>query len=198
MRFPVVVSIFIGLSCLHFKLFAQEVIRDYDGNKYKTVMIGEQLWMAENLKSIHDARGEKIKRVCYHLIQENCEIYGGLYAWNDLKIDEKNGSLQGICPDSWHIPTDEDWAMLIEKMGGADSAAYRLSRETPEFNIQYGGNYHSRLRNYNYLEANSYYWTANSYSTTAAFIWMIGKNNLNANRSSVPKVYGMSVRCIKD
>ncbi len=198
MRIPGLFFFVLGFICFHGQLASQDIVTDFDGNKYATALFGDQLWMAENLKSIHDARGEKIKRVCYHLIQENCEIYGGLYTWEELRVDEKNDSLQGICPDGWHIPTDEEWGILIESMGGADSAAYRLSRETPEFNIQYGGNYHSRLRNYNYLETNSYYWTANSFSKTAAFIWMIGKNNLNANRSSVPKVYGMSVRCIKD
>ncbi len=194
---PLLLSIItIGFASI---LVGQEILIDFDGNEYKTILIGERLWMAENLRSIHDANGEKIKRVCYGQISENCDTSGGMYAWDDLKIDEKNNELQGICPDEWHIPTDEEWADFIEGIGGADSAAYKLNKGLiNNFKIQYGGNYHKRLRNYNYLGDIAYYWTSTSFSSTAAFIWMIGKKNINANRTSIPKLYCISVRCIKD
>jgi uncharacterized protein (TIGR02145 family) len=177
---------------------AQEVITDYDGNKYATRQIGEQVWMMENLNSIHDANGNKIKRVCYELIRENCDKYGGLYAWDELRVDESNDSLQGICPDGWHIPEDTEWTILIDNLGGADSAAYMIKMDTTLFNIQYAGNYHYRLKNYNYQGSIAYFWTASSFSTTAAWMRMIGRKNVNVNRSTVPKTYCLSVRCIKD
>ena len=177
---------------------AQETITDYDGNIYSIKQIGEQVWMMENLNSIHDSKGRKIKRVCYDLIRENCDEYGGLYAWEDLKVNEKEDSLQGICPQGWHIPNDDEWSLLIDNLGGVDSAAYSLGKDSSLFNIQYGGNYHNRLRNYNYLNSIAYYWTASSFSTTAAWMRMIGRNNVNVNRSTVPKTYCLSVRCVKD
>jgi uncharacterized protein (TIGR02145 family) len=174
----------------------QGILQDNDGFKYRTRKIGNDIWMIDNLKSTHDVHGNKIKRVCYGLIRENCEKYGGLYAWDELKI--KGDSLQGICPDGWHVPTDDEWTALIETLGGNDSAAYLLRNDTVIFNIQYGGNYHYRLRNYNYLDKIAYYWTSSSFSPTAAWMRMIGRNNLNTNRSTVPKVYCLSVRCVKN
>ncbi len=178
---------------------AQEVIRDYDGYEYKTVKMGSQQWMAENLKSYHDSYGNKIKRVCYKLINENCDKYGGLYSWNYLNIPVENDTLKDICPVGWHIPDEADWDSLIEYLGGADSAALKLKDGSyPEFNLQYGGNYHYRLKNYNYLDNIAYYWSSCSFSKTAAWIRMIGRKNVNSNRSTVPKVYCLSVRCVKD
>jgi len=179
-------------------LSAQGVVRDFDGNEYKTVKIKDQTWMAENLRSIHDAQGKKIKRYCYLLIRENCEKYGGLYSWNELQVNVQEDSLQGICPNGWHIPSDKEWSILIQNLGGADSAAYILNQDTAIFGIQFGGNYHYRLKNYNYLNDIAYYWTSTPFSRTASWMRMIGRLNFNSNRSTVPNVYGLSVRCIKD
>ena len=155
--------------------------------------------MAENLKSEHDASGKKINRVCYRRQSEYCNEYGGLYAWNDLNVDEFKGDLQGICPDGWHVPSDEEFAQMIEAVGGADSAALKLKNaEEIDFNFQYGGNYHIRLENYNYLDKIAYYWTSSCFSKTASWMRMFGKNYVNSNRSTVPNLYALSVRCIKD
>lgn len=176
---------------------SQEELKDYDGNIYKIVGIGEQVWMAENLKSTHDARGNELKRVCYRGLVANCDTFGGLYSWNELSIRHGVEKCQGICPHGWHVPTDDEWQELIETLGGADSAAVAI-RSFPDFNIQFGGNYHSRLHNYNYKDEIAYFWTATSFSHTAAWIRMIGRRNVNTNRSTVPKVYCLSVRCVKD
>jgi uncharacterized protein (TIGR02145 family) len=176
----------------------QDLISDYDGNQYAVKKIGNQVWMMENLKSIHDAKGRKVKRVCYDLIRENCDEYGGLYSWDELRVDEDKDSLQGICPHGWHVPSDAEWTVLIENLGGADSAAYLIKMDTTLFNIQYAGNYHKRLKNYNYKGSIAYFWSANSFSMTAAWMRMIGRNNVNVNRSTVPKTYCLSVRCVKD
>jgi uncharacterized protein (TIGR02145 family) len=195
-----IVVLLIGLLSFLSPAFSQDTVSDYDGNSYKTVMIGDQIWMAENLKSEHDAAGEVIRRVCYKWNPENCQDFGGLYAWIHLKVNESGeGDMQGICPNDWHIPSDEEFAVLIDAVGGADSAALILQQaDRVDFNMQYGGNYHSRLENFNYRDKIAYYWTSTNFSSTAAWMIMIGRNYVNSNRSTIPIVYGLSVRCVKD
>lgn len=193
------IFLFSFMHILCFQCIPQEILLDYNGFEYQTVRIGMQVWMAENLRSTHDARGNKINRICHHHKQENCINHGALYAWDDLNIKAGDSSLQGICPDGWHIPSDKEWQTLIDEIGGADSASYKLNKEMIEgFSLQHGGNYHSRLENFNFLGKNDYFWTAMGYSSTAAWIWMFAYHHLNANRSTVPKVYCLSVRCVKD
>jgi uncharacterized protein (TIGR02145 family) len=91
-----------------------------DGKKYKTVKIGELVWMAENLN--YNASGSK----CYDNKVSNCEKYGRLYNWAtamgiDKEFNEKkwNGSdvkHQGVCPKGWHIPRLE-WSDLEKAIG---------------------------------------------------------------------------------
>ncbi|MDR1811960.1 MAG: fibrobacter succinogenes major paralogous domain-containing protein, partial [Candidatus Fibromonas sp.] len=74
-----------------------------DGKTYKTVKIGSQTWMAENLN--YDAKGSK----CYGNKPENCAKYGRLYNWATAK---------NACPSGWHLPSDEEWRGLVDFVGG--------------------------------------------------------------------------------
>jgi len=91
------------------------IIDSRDGQEYKTVVIGSQTWMAENLN--FDA-GEG--SYCYSDIVENCDTYGRLYEWEVLIDGELRGSplfpsgIQGLCPDGWHVPSSAEWDTLTE------------------------------------------------------------------------------------
>ncbi|MDR0515573.1 MAG: hypothetical protein LBH25_00840 [Fibromonadaceae bacterium] len=82
-----------------------------DKKEYKTVKIGKQIWMAENLN--YAAEGS----VCYDKDQANCEKYGRLYNWKTA-MDGKAGSdkepsgVQGVCPKGWHLPSNKEWDKL--------------------------------------------------------------------------------------
>lgn len=93
-------------------------VTDIDGNKYVTVIIGNQEWMAENLRVTRDANGNDITRICYNNNQINCELYGGLYTWHTVMNGQNSSSnnpsgVQGICPVGWHVPSDAEWMELI-------------------------------------------------------------------------------------
>lgn len=97
----------------------------YDGQTYHTVLIGNQCWMKENLNAgimISDEQvpldNGVIEKWCYDDDPVNCSVYGGLYRWDEIMdYDTVEGS-GGICPDGWHIPTDEE-IMILE--GTVDS-----------------------------------------------------------------------------
>lgn len=88
-----------------------------DGNTYQTVTIGNQTWMAENLK--YNLAGSKV----YDDDPLNEDIYGRLYTWNQIMngeepSNENPSGVQGIAPDGWHIPSDLEWFELIHFIGG--------------------------------------------------------------------------------
>ncbi len=115
-----------------------ESLTDYDGNVYQTVQIGNQLWMKENLKSTHYADGTALidgtgagdisgdyttkYYFAYYDNETNVATYGRLYTWaaatNGASGDETNpGSVQGVCPDGWHVPGDNEWKELEMYLG---------------------------------------------------------------------------------
>lgn len=107
---------------------------EYDGYTYKTVGIGTQMWMAENLRVTAGIDSSW----CYNDEPENCEIYGRLYTWaTAMNIDEKyqtqsalkDGVIsetshnQGICPSGWHIPSDDEWQTLFDFVDASNGIA---------------------------------------------------------------------------
>ncbi|MCH7658220.1 MAG: fibrobacter succinogenes major paralogous domain-containing protein [Bacteroidetes bacterium] len=132
-----------------------ETVTDYDGNTYNTVQIGNQVWMAENLKVTHypdgtaiqlvednsawDALGYTDKAYCYYdNSSTNGDTYGALYTWaasmNGAGSSDANPSgVQGVCPDGWHLPSDAEWKQLEMFLGmsqsEADDTGYRGTDE---------------------------------------------------------------------
>jgi uncharacterized protein (TIGR02145 family) len=84
-------------------------ITDIDGNSYKTVKIGNQWWMAENLKVTRYRNGESIDDCwAYNDDESNVSTYGRLYSWNAFSYNPNIG------PEGWHVPTDDEWEDLAE------------------------------------------------------------------------------------
>jgi uncharacterized protein (TIGR02145 family) len=82
-----------------------------DNRIYTSVQIGSQCWMKENLNH------ETGNSWCYSNNVSNCETYGRLYDWSTVMNGEASSNLipsgvQGICPDGWHVPGDEEWKIL--------------------------------------------------------------------------------------
>lgn len=107
---------------------------EYDGYTYKTVGIGTQMWMAENLRTTTGIDSSW----CFNDEPENCETYGRLYTWaTAMGINEKyqtqsalkDGVIsdtsynQGICPKGWHIPSDAEWQTLFDFVDASNGIA---------------------------------------------------------------------------
>jgi uncharacterized protein (TIGR02145 family) len=101
-----------------------------DGQTYKTVTIGTQTWMAENLNYAVDSSW------CYENSADSCAKYGRLYQWasamalpvayNDALWGGSDANHQGVCPAGWHLPTNAEWTVLGNAVGGENVAGTAL------------------------------------------------------------------------
>ncbi|OVE79596.1 hypothetical protein BVY01_02105 [bacterium I07] len=124
-------------------------VMDIDGNIYKIVKIGDQWWMAENLKVSRYRNGDIMTneqsdsewinlttgaRCIYDNNQTNMEIFGTLYNWHAV-ADGRN-----IAPEGWHVPSDQEWQTMVNYLGSAGFAGRKLKeRGTNHWNSQNTG-----------------------------------------------------------
>ena len=132
-----------------------------DGQKYKTVKIGDQTWMAENLNFDPGQGGSGEDKYdwswCYNDEPKNCAVGGRLYTWaaaidsvklaNDADNPQNCGygksctlpdKVQGICPEGWHLPNNAEWNSLFTAVGGKSVAGKNL-RSTSSWNSSGNG-----------------------------------------------------------
>jgi uncharacterized protein (TIGR02145 family) len=118
------------------QILALQGVTDIDGNHYDAVLIGDQIWMAENLKTTHFANGDAIPNgtgvgdisletdpeywFAYNDNLSNVSIYGRLYTAYAI-ADSRN-----VCPDGWHVSTDTEWAILTNYLGGENQTGAKL------------------------------------------------------------------------
>ncbi len=109
---------------------AEQNFVDFEGNTYSTVTIGDQIWMAENLKTQYDVLGGKLSGVyAYNSDKKYVEEYGRLYT---------RDAAERACPDGWRLPSEEDW-MILEKHIGGNSVKKLMSSEEGGFGALLGG-----------------------------------------------------------
>jgi len=90
-----------------------------DNKVYKSIFIGTQCWMAENLNigtriegDINTNNDGILEKYCAGNLESSCDVYGGLYQWGEMMQYSNTPGIQGICPSGWHIPTDAEWKTL--------------------------------------------------------------------------------------
>lgn len=191
-------------------------ITDIDGNTYKTVIIGNQEWMTENLNVNNYRNGEKIRNVINDEEWSNLEAGAWCYYDNDAKNGQKSGKLynwwavndpRGLAPEGWHIPTEQEWLILIDYLGGEQEACIKLRDSSWKNN--YEANNESgfsaigsgiRRDDGSFFAFNSFaFW----WSTTPGNYYGASYANLNASSgritiNSETKFMGHSIRCLKD
>jgi uncharacterized protein (TIGR02145 family) len=169
-----------------------------DNKVYKTVTIGEQIWMAENLNYKYEAGS---KSFCYNDSTKYCNLYGRLYL-NDAK--------DVVCPDKWHLPDSLEWIVLIQEADGKNGP---LKTESSWEDMTVYGHPESKGTNETGFSAyGGGFRGVNQYTSmgvTAAFLikkstkrtFQIGVYNTNSpSFVSISKIdhQAYSVRCIKD
>ncbi len=200
------------------------VATDYDGNVYKTITIGDQIWMADNLKTTHYSDGTEITEGIYTYSDNVLPAFGKLYNWytamqrkQGIGNNTPTGKHQGICPDGWHIPAKEEWHALINHLGGSEVAGGKLKEAGTDhwrspnvgatnesgFNAMPAGWMYSSGGGTN-LGSSAIFWSKQSgggpVSGSGPKAWKMGLNHNNtvAWVASIDKMNAYSVRCIKD
>jgi len=172
-------------------------VSDVDGNIYKAVKIGSQIWMAENMRY-------KTSTGCwsYNNSETNLNKYGYLYSWE---------TATRICPEGWHLPSDNDFLKLINFLGGEDIAGEKLKEEFGwDCPIQQKGagnesgfaglpgGYRLYDGSFAKIGVCGYWWSSSSKNSNNIWIRNLNCWTKSAFKLSESKQEGCSVRCIKD
>src|SRR4030042_1738851 len=194
---------------------------DQEGNNYRTVKIGEQTWMAENLRTIHYRDGSEIPNVtepvawagltaggyCYYDNDTlNRSTYGALYNWFAV-VDQRQ-----ICPAGWHVPTDAEWSILENILGGSGYAGMKMkeigqvhwanpnlgaTNESGFTALPGGSRYWSFQNDFFNMEYYGVFWTSSELNVDSQSAWYryLYSNGVDVARNTWWKMTGFSVRC---
>ncbi len=203
-------------------------VTDYEGNQYKTVKIGYQTWMAENLRSTKYANGTSLidgtgagsisntdENKYYFYYGDNPSNnadYGKLYSWYSVVNGASSGTIQGICPTGWHLPSNTEWETLANYLGGVDVAGTKLKEEStshwkfsnfPGSNISKftglpGGNRNQNGSFSGNLETTGYYWSSSEDTPSTVWVRALIYNEKTFQSIDFEKTKAFSVRCIKN
>ncbi len=189
---------------------------------YNTVLIGNQCWFAENLNigtridgsvdQTQNSPTEIIEKYCYSDDDANCTTYGGLYQWDEMMQYTTTAGVQGICPSGWSLPSDNQWTILSDFLGGASIAGGEMKEagtthwNSPNtdatnnsgFTALPGGFRYSYDGSFGYLGDGGYWWSSSEYSGTYAWYRRLYYNSGQVDRNHSYKTNGFSVRCLKN
>lgn len=205
----------------------------YMGKVYNAVQVLNQCWMKENLDAglivngIYDQTDNGvIEKYCYEDDPINCNIYGGLYQWDEL-MDYKPEGTQGICPEGWHVPTDTDWKVLEGAVDSGYSIVNEIWDQEDWRGSDAGGNLKDTgtqlwfspnagatnesgftaipggFRNFsgNGFQGKAYgtiLWSSTDMDYSSAWARNLNNEHADVGRSTETKTYGFSVRCLKN
>ena len=209
-----------------------------DNKQYKTVKIGDQVWMAENLNFDPGQGGSGDTKYdwswCHNNKAEHCDVAGRFYTWaaaidsvklatdadktmdcgygKECGLDSAGSAtlIQGICPDGWHLPNNDEWNSLFTAVGGSGKAGTLLKSQTGWYGNgngtdAFGFTALSVGRSYSYASFDfdglyAYFWSATENDSSYAYgmyLYYRG-DDVGAGLFDSYKNYGFSVRCVKD
>lgn len=200
----------------------------FGGQTYNTVQIGSQCWLKENLNigtrkasNSNQTNNGTIEKYCFENTEANCDVYGGLYQWSEMMSYSTTPGVQGICPTGWHVPTDVEWCTVTTYLDATvNCAATGFSGTNAGGKMKEIGTAHwaspntgatnssgftglpvgLRMTNGGFYPAGIYchFWSSTAYSTTNAWYLHLLNTRADLLRGNDTKLYGFSVRCLKD
>jgi uncharacterized protein (TIGR02145 family) len=191
--------------------------KDINGKLYKSVIIGKQEWMIENLNVEKFSNGDFIAEAltneewekaaknkqpawCYYNNDPaNGKKYGKLYNW--FAVNDS----RGLAPKGWHIPSDAEWAQLINYLDGGYVATQKMKNTrgwlvngTNESGfLGLPGGYFGD-RHFGLIGQFAYWWSSTEDTSISSWNYSLSSTEGYSIRDSFPKAFGSSVRCIKD
>jgi len=212
--------------CLGVTVLQAQTVKDIDGNVYKTVTIGTQTWMAENLKTTKLNDGTAIPLATVEGNEWAEHTVGGLttpeFGWlydSAMIYKDKYGAfyngyavtIGNLCPSGWHVPSDEEWSVLITYLGGEAVAGGKLrepgtkhwnspnngaTNET-DFSARGGGGITDNGSNWS-VGSNTTLWSSTNNDEGTLWGRLIYGNIPNIFRTFTNMHTGNSVRCVSD
>ncbi len=211
------------------KIACGSTITDSEGNTYGTVQIGTQCWMKENLNigimingNTNQTDNNFIEKYCYGNSAVNCDVYGGLYQWDEMMQYVVTEGAQGICPTGWHLPSDDEWKTMEMAIGmsqvQADATGNRGTnneggklKETGFAHWYSPNNGATNITGFTGLPGglgtgggpfytltyNGFFWTSTNNGSTS---WSRSLSYYfqQVGRDYIDPSYGYSVRCVRD
>jgi uncharacterized protein (TIGR02145 family) len=217
----------IGVLTSEVNIIKYGTVTDIDGNVYKTIYLGSQVWMAENLKVTHYRNGVPIPNIenggvgelstvssysYYDNDRINMETYGALYNWYAVN------DIRNIAPEGWRVATDDDWNEL-ELFIGSQSATDSISWRDKEAKIMRSrtgwrknlngtddigfcalpaGSRGFAMDDFNYMGRSAKFWSATEWDSRSALSRSLSSSTDHISRGDPNKLSGYSVRCVKD
>jgi len=200
-----------------------------NGEMYNTTLIGWQCWMAENLNIGKMLNGNEemtnngiIEKYCYDNDTLNCDEFGGLYQWYEMMQYNAMSGTQGICPEGWHIPTDDEWKILEGTVDSQypvgdtiwNNKGWRGFDAGLNLKSKYGwrdngngtdlydfkalpGGWRTESGGFSNITNRAFFWTSSEYDSDA---WerYISYGGGKVGNWDFYKTFGHSVRCLKD
>ncbi len=205
----------------------------YDGKGYPTVQIGTQCWFKENLNIgtrinavLAQTNNTVIEKYCYNDLVSNCDVYGGLYQWDEmmdytLSSNANPSGRQGICPVGWHLPSDAEWCVVttfldptvncsITTWSGTDAGGKLKETGISHWATPNSGatnassftavpaGYRTGNGTFTAINNNNYMSSSTEVAATTAYYRNLYYNYASVSRGSNAKTSGYTVRCLKD
>ena len=193
-----------------------------DGKVYKTVKIGDQVWMAENLNYDDSVQTPSLKERswCFDDVPEHCNVTGRLYTWaaaidSAALANDFSGDIQGICPDGWHLPSSDEWSSLITVAGDKGNAVLALrssngwgyANGTDDFGFSMLPS--GQKQGSDYFSESAYFWTSSESDEHAWDAYYVYTKDISAGLKTPAqhaisihpagyKANAFSIRCVKD